>query len=517
MKTQGYLLIFICFLPLLFFRDFTPNNELKYLSIANEALRDGHFLTFWNHGLPYADKPPFYFWIIMLGKWLLGEHYMLFIGLFSLLPALGILRIMDRWTQPLLAPEFRSTAPLLLITTALFTGAAVVIRMDMLMCLFITLALYTFYRLYTNTGRKYDPWLLPVWIFLALFTKGPVGLLIPLLSIPAFLLTEKRIREFPKYLGIKQWGILLGLSLLWFAGVYAEGGKDYLHNLLFHQTINRAVDSFHHKAPFWYYLQTMWYALAPWILLYLGLIIYGLRKHRAEHSMQKFFLTIIAVTLTALSVFSSKLDIYLLPVYPFVVYLGFLLTGPQDLWRLRPAVILPAVLLFCSFPAIFIVRHLVSSPVLGSPYIPFIASVLTIGSAFCLYLIFRKRMVRATNTLSITILLTILTGGVAVSDMNPYIGFKELCQKAQIIAQETGIENFHYYKFRSGENMDAYLKKEIDKVDLPELSLLAKQQNFILFVKQKELKKNADLQKITNNRIYYTVGDYNIIVFQFNE
>ena len=56
MKITKYLLVFLCFIPLFIFRDFTPNNELKYLSIADEALRDGHFFTFWNHGVPYADK-----------------------------------------------------------------------------------------------------------------------------------------------------------------------------------------------------------------------------------------------------------------------------------------------------------------------------------------------------------------------------------------------------------------------------------------------------------------------------
>ena len=45
-KVSKYILLIIVFLPLLYFRDFTPNNELKYLSIADEALRSGTYLTF---------------------------------------------------------------------------------------------------------------------------------------------------------------------------------------------------------------------------------------------------------------------------------------------------------------------------------------------------------------------------------------------------------------------------------------------------------------------------------------
>lgn len=66
-------LLLLAVLPVLIFRDYTPSNELRYLSIVDEALRNGDIFTFTNHGIQYADKPPLYFWILMLGKWLLGN------------------------------------------------------------------------------------------------------------------------------------------------------------------------------------------------------------------------------------------------------------------------------------------------------------------------------------------------------------------------------------------------------------------------------------------------------------
>ena len=54
------LLVLLCVAPVLLFRDFSPANELRYLSIADEALADGHWFAFSNHGEPYADKPPLY-------------------------------------------------------------------------------------------------------------------------------------------------------------------------------------------------------------------------------------------------------------------------------------------------------------------------------------------------------------------------------------------------------------------------------------------------------------------------
>ena len=71
-----YILLFIAFIPLMIFRDFTPNNELRYLSIADEAIKNIHFFAFTNQGTYYADKPPLYFWLIMIGKLIFGNHNM---------------------------------------------------------------------------------------------------------------------------------------------------------------------------------------------------------------------------------------------------------------------------------------------------------------------------------------------------------------------------------------------------------------------------------------------------------
>ena len=68
MKIGRYFILLILVIPVLILRDFTPNNELKYLSIVDEALRNGHFFTFYHQGELYADKPPFYFWLLMLDQ-----------------------------------------------------------------------------------------------------------------------------------------------------------------------------------------------------------------------------------------------------------------------------------------------------------------------------------------------------------------------------------------------------------------------------------------------------------------
>lgn len=98
-KTNRYLLytgFIVAVLPVIILRDFTPSNELRYLSIADEALRNHTFFVFTNHGVPYADKPPLYLWIIMLCRWLTGTHLMWLLSLFSVVPALVTVDTVDR-------------------------------------------------------------------------------------------------------------------------------------------------------------------------------------------------------------------------------------------------------------------------------------------------------------------------------------------------------------------------------------------------------------------------------------
>ena len=44
-----FIFTFICLLPAMLLRDFTPSNELRYLSIADEAIANGNIFAFTNH------------------------------------------------------------------------------------------------------------------------------------------------------------------------------------------------------------------------------------------------------------------------------------------------------------------------------------------------------------------------------------------------------------------------------------------------------------------------------------
>ena len=45
-----YAMISVFMLPLFLLRDFTINNELRYVSIVREAVNNGNLMTFYNQG-----------------------------------------------------------------------------------------------------------------------------------------------------------------------------------------------------------------------------------------------------------------------------------------------------------------------------------------------------------------------------------------------------------------------------------------------------------------------------------
>ena len=510
MKIDRYLLLLLLVLPVLFLRDFTPNNELKYLSIADEALRDGHLFAFYNQGEAYADKPPLYFWFIMLSKWIFGEYHMIILSLLSIIPALVSIHVMNKWVENETSRPLRWSASLMLYTSALFIGSGLVLRMDMLMCMFILLALYTFYKQYSGKGRPADRFLLPFYIFMAIFSKGPVGFIVPVLSILVFLIVKKEIRLFGQYLGWKQWGILLGLCAVWFGCVFAEGGAAYLNNLLFNQTVNRAIDSFNHKEAFWYYGVTIWYSIAPWSLLYIATIIIALRKKLLTTDKEKFFLTVIASTFVLLSVFSAKLDIYMLPLFPFFTYLTILLLPKiKEKW-VAFTVYIPVVALVLTPIVAFAIRNKIEYP--HSVFIFLAIGVLFVFSMFAFSFLLRKKLYKAIDSVALGILCTLFVGAFALPKFNPSIGLSEIAEKAYKICEEEAIDQYYYYRFRSGENMDVYLHKDAIKISNEDtLIKIYKQGDCMIFLKEKDVSRSEIISNWLKTVHYEKIGTFYLV------
>ena len=428
------LLMLLTLSPMMALRDYTPSNELRYISIVDEALQDGHILAFTNQGEDYADKPPLYFWLMMLLKKLLGDHCMYALSLLSFIPACVIIVVMDKWLRSAFPESFtarkRAGAALMLATTGLFLGMTVFLRMDMLMCMWIVLALWTFWKWDNGMGREGAcRFLLPVYTFLA---------------------------------------VLCGI---WFTGVYLEGGAGYLRNLLFHQTVDRAVNSFHHKAPFWYYLAMVWAVMAPWCLATVPAMVSALFRKRDCEAPSGYEKTLALTSISAfvmLSIFSSKLAIYLAPIFPFAVYLWPAVVRRKGWngWN-SLAVTMPAILSLVlgilaaavSFACLLIPKlpEFISFPFLESPFIMLAGAMLALGGIMALRASSKEREAweKPVIIVSLAMLSSIFLVSFKMPAVNDYIGYANVCKLVPAEGQ------VYTLKVRRPGSMDVYLGRDI--------------------------------------------------------
>ena len=454
-------LMFICLCPMMALRDFTPANELRYLSIADEAIREGHLFAFTNHGLDYADKPPLYLWLFMLCRLLFGRHVMFVLSLFSFVPMAVVVATMDKWvysgTQA--SPKERAATALMLATTLLFLAISFFLRMDMLMTMFIVLALYSWH--------KDRPWMFAVFTFLALFTKGPVGLLMPPVAVLTYCISNRK--NVFRWLGWRFWTVLAGLCAVWFTGVYLDGGKEYLQNLLFHQTFDRAVNSFNHREPFYFYLTGIWEVMFPWCLLAIPALFFSFVRRRESSDTEKMLRCTAISAFVMLSCFSSKINLYLAPIFPFVIYLVPITAGRLG-WRnwMSWGIAVPAALaglfglvlaLAFPFPLFDGIRSM--EAYLGffhSPWMALTGLALLAGAVPTVIKVFKDRSVTAALPLASGMIAAVLFFSPLVPKLNDFIGYAALCK--DIPAGET----VYGRKVQRCENMDVFLGHEIVKL-----------------------------------------------------
>lgn len=492
-------LMFLCVAPWMLLRDYTPSNELRYLSIVDEALRDGHFFAFYTQGEPYADKPPLYIWLVMLCRVVFGRHCPFALSLLSLIPAFVTVLVMDRWVygaRPDSAARSRErmSVALILCSTIYWLGLTFFLRMDMMMTMFIVLALYAWFR-----NR---PWLFALYTFLALFTKGPVGILMPTLALTVYTLScriHKAGSDDPRgrlgrFLGGRFLLLAGGLSAVWLTFAWLEGGPAYLNNLLFHQTVDRTIRAVHHQQPIWYYLEFIWAVLLPWGTLTVPVCVASLCKRgdtaapqteeaRTEKMLRCAFFT----TLVMLSLSSSKLPVYLLPVFPIVTYVLPLYARRSGwkkwmLWMLAVTALVGLLIGLALFLETIFNKQIPKLAPYGfaaSPWMSLCGLLVFLGGLFVLLRAFRpQESFPEVRPLACAIFAGFLVLAPLIRPSNEFLGFRSICRDVP-----EGEKVYVMEDIRRSENMDVYVGRDVIVVradePLPEDGVLITRDTYV--------------------------------------
>ena len=313
------------------------SDEIRHAAAFQTLLDQGKWLILEMNGQVYPDKPPLYFLFLRgLYELVRTDGPMLHFtaaavsALLYLWAALGLGRLAARVDR-----RTNLAAGILLLSTGYFIGVMHYARMDLLFSALILCSHIALYRAFVSPTSSYKGMILGFLLAgLACLVKGPLGLALPLCSFLFFAIwrgTPQRLFR-PDFLV----GLIAGLIpiALWLGAIYwTTGSADFiLNSLIKQQVVERAVDTFHHKEAWNYYLLRLPLMVLPWTLLFFFLpwgnfmgrnmrsALAASRRPEAEGLAFLWSMVLSAVAL--LSLLSGKILIYFLPALPALAILS---------------------------------------------------------------------------------------------------------------------------------------------------------------------------------------------------
>lgn len=333
-----FALLLLAVLPM---RDLWAPDEPDFAQCVREMRERETWLMPWLNGVPYDEKPILFYWLMkgcaIAGDWLTGGRGFTHgiaawaLRLPSVLASILFVFGLRRWTVRFLQGDVADLAVMILGATPIWFWQSHFIQIDMLFAVLLAWSWLCWlggYLLLRGLKDERKPgetrrWFLQSYLFLGLafLAKGPLGVVLSLLLLGAFLAWQRdarALRESRIGLGIL---IVAAVVLPWYLAAGLHGGPAYAYALIVHQNFERATKAWDHVQPFWAYVQYLGADFFPWVLLLPAFLFYfkGGDAHRSPAA--RFMLLAFVVPFLFLSLVQSKQGKYLLMSYPFLALL----------------------------------------------------------------------------------------------------------------------------------------------------------------------------------------------------
>lgn len=299
-------------------------DESIYAGVSREMVERGDFLTLhWNKDT-FFEKPPLYFWLTSLAYLVFGINEFAARFWSAVLGVVGVVAVYF-FGKEMFGRSAGFASAIILASTVHWVLQSRNGTLDVPVATFIILALYFFWK----AREKPRYWKFAgICLGLTFMTKSVVAVIPPLVMFVFAALEMLYDRGFRKYplKGLLHFAFcILALVLPWHLAMYKIHGRAFIDEYFFYHILARTKGIEGHSQPwFWYFIVLQhwarhWYlALLGTLYLLAGLLSRdGVKKH-----WQSFFLFLwFLFTFLIFSVSQSKIEWYIVPVYPAMALL----------------------------------------------------------------------------------------------------------------------------------------------------------------------------------------------------
>lgn len=293
-------------------------DEAVFSEATKEMVEGGNWITPTYNGENRYDKPILLYWLMAGSYKIFGVNefgarfpsavasYLLICSLFFFV----------KHFQDDMTAFYAAISSVLSLSFFVYFHAAVT---DMLLTLFITLSLFSFYC--SVAGNEKYPGKDTIYSYgfylfsaLAFLTKGLIGIVFPFGVALIYMIATERWCGVKKVFRLKGLILFLLVSAPWYLAQLSINGRDFFEQFIVKHHFKRYTGVISgHKGPFYYYIPVLLIGLFPWIA-YLPAGIRNTVKEKGR--VYLFALLWVAFLFVFFSLSTTKLPNYILPATP---------------------------------------------------------------------------------------------------------------------------------------------------------------------------------------------------------
>jgi 4-amino-4-deoxy-L-arabinose transferase-like glycosyltransferase len=296
-------------------------DEPRYAQVAREMLDRHDWITPVLNGHPWLEKPPLYYWQVMLAYSVFGvseTSARLPSAVDATLLVIAVYFFFRRFRRGV-----EIDAALITASCAGMIGYARAASTDMPLAAAFAIGMLAWWA-WRGSGKRIYLALFYVFIALGTVAKGPVAPFLAAAIIVLLAMAARAYRLITKTLWLPGILLFLALALPWYVAVDLRNPQFFREFILEHNLARFSTNLYHHPEPFWYYLPVTALALVPWIVFVLAAFVAPVRAWWVErrNSSEKsdpfhlFACCWLIVPVIFFSFSQSKLPGYILPAIP---------------------------------------------------------------------------------------------------------------------------------------------------------------------------------------------------------